>query len=331
MSGMSPRVKLPPQFQSGPFAYADARTAGVGEGRLRGPDLTRPFFGTRQPVRAPTQTRAEEDLAETLRRCAEFAPLLGSTRFFSHGTAARLWGCPLPGRARDDAELHVSERAPNNAPRHPGIAGHQASDVRIGTALRQGLPVSDPVSTWFALARYLPLDELVAAGDHFILTPHQLDPLDLRPHATLEQLAQRLRYFHGRGAVKAARALRLIRPGAESRPETLLRLLLLRAGLPEPLVNPDVTNTAGRWIGRADLVWPEWHTVVEYDGDQHRTNSIQYDKDMSRLEDFIEAGFKVVKVRKRSLFRDPSDAVRRTAHALRTNGWQPERRHRTRN
>lgn len=323
---MSERVKLPPQFQLVPFAYADARTAGVGEGRLRGPDLSRPYFGTRQRRRATTLSADDEDLAETLRRCAEFAPLLGSARFFSHGTAARLWGCPLPGRARDDMGLHVSERAPSNAPRHPGIVGHQASDARIGTVLRYGLPVSDAVSTWFALARYLPLDELVVAGDHLVLTPHLLDPLDVRPHVTPEQLAHRLAYFHGRGAVKAARALRLIRPGAESRPETLLRLLLLRAGLPEPLVNPDVGDATGKWIGRADLVWPEWRTIVEYDGDQHRTDSVQYDKDMTRLERFIDAGFRVVRVRKRALFRDPADAIRRTSHALRANGWRPGRR-----
>ncbi|HEY2643353.1 MAG TPA: hypothetical protein VGI56_06355 [Galbitalea sp.] len=327
---MSERVHLPPQFQRKPFAYADARAVGIGEGRLRGADMARPYFGARHRLQIAAENRTDQDLAETLRRCAEFAPLLGPTRFFSHGTAGRLWGCPLPGRARDDAALHVSERAPNNAPRHPGIVGHQASDVRIGTVVRHGLPVTDPVSTWFALARYLPLDELIAAGDHLILTPHQLDPLDLRPYATLDQLTHRLAYFHGRGAVKAARALRLVRPGAESRPETLLRLLLLRAGLPEPLVNSDVMDAAGKWIGRADLVWPEWRTVVEYDGDQHRTDSVQYDKDMTRLEDFIDAGFRVVKVRKRSLFRDPDDAVRRTTVALQANGWRAERRQRGR-
>jgi hypothetical protein len=65
----------------------------------------------------------------------------------------------------------------------------------------------------------------------------------------------------------------LLRPGAESRPETLLRLLLGRAGLPEPEVNVDIRDDSGRFLGRADLVYPPWRTIVEYDGDQHRTSA----------------------------------------------------------
>ncbi|TBN58047.1 hypothetical protein EYE40_11945 [Glaciihabitans arcticus] len=65
----------------------------------------------------------------------------------------------------------------------------------------------------------LRLDGLVALGDHLVGDPRQVDPGDLRPYATLAQLAASLHDFSGRGARAAASALKLIRVGAESPPE----------------------------------------------------------------------------------------------------------------
>jgi hypothetical protein len=181
--------------------------------------------------------------------------------------------------------------------------------------------VSGPAATWLALAAVLPHDELVAAGDHLVLDPYQLDPADLRPYATIEQLNLALASFHGHGARSAASALPLIRRGAESRPESLLRLLLGRAGLPEPRLNIDVTDDAGRWLARCDLVYPRYRTVVEYDGDHHRANTRQYEKDMTRVENLTIAGLTVVRVRKYGLFSAPRETVERVKRALRVGGW----------
>ena len=46
-------------------------------------------------------------------------------------------------------------------------------------------------------------------------------------------------------SVRRSEALGLIRPGAESRPETLVRLAIIEAGLPEPEVNVDIRDGAG--------------------------------------------------------------------------------------
>ena len=183
------------------------------------------------------------------------------------------------------------------------------------------MPVSDPASTWLALAALLPIDELVACGDHLVLSPHVLDPRDPRPYVTVELLEARLSDFSGRGARAAASALRLIRPGTESRPETRLRLLLGSEGLPEPEVNVAVTDATGRWLGRGDLVYRRWRTVVEYDGDEHRTSDYQYDRDITRIDSFIAAGWNVVRVRKRGLSVARDDTVARVVRALRAHGW----------
>lgn len=249
-------------------------------------------------------------------RCLLYRPLLRPGQFFSHLTAARLWNCPLPQPFGEAEALHVSTLAPARAPRSIGVIGHQTNTP--GNALRQGLPASDPVATWLSLAALLTLDDLIAVGDHLILDPVVHDPRDPRPHTSREQLAAGAHAFSGRGARAAASALPLLRLGSESRPETLLRLLLHRAGLPEPTVNAAVTDASGKNLGRGDLVFAGERTVVEYDGDHHRTSTRQYDRDMTRIESFMLAGWKTVRVRKHDLFTRPAWVVIRVRKALAT-------------
>ena len=125
------------------------------------------------------------------------------------------------------------------------------------------------------------------------------------------------------GKRRAARALDRIRPGAESRPETLLRLLLVEAGLPEPELNVRLFDRLGAELARVDLLFREFRVVVEYDGDEHRTDTRQFDRDLGRLDDLAARGWRVVRVGARSLFRDPQDAVIRVQRALVAGGWVP--------
>jgi hypothetical protein len=315
---MSPSRPLPPSLVGQPFSVASAHRAGVGEGRLRGSDLERPFHGVRSSLPADP---AATDLEMILARCASYAPLLRAGQFFSHETAARLWNSPMVSRAQPDEPRNVSVRGPGRAPRSAGVIGHQVRN-HPSLVLRYGFPVTDPATTWLALAVSIPLDELVVLGDHFVLEPYQLDPYDIRPWVRIAELETAVQCFAGRGARAAASAIRFVRPGAASRPETLLRLILMRAGLPEPQLNIEVTDAAGHRLGRGDLVWPELRCVVEYDGDQHRTSTRQYDWDITRIESFVQAGWAVVRVRCRGLFVDPGDTACRVERALASHGWR---------
>ena len=322
---MSPRrVDLPPELAGAPFSIAEAQQAGIGPERLRSADLIRPHAGVRV-TRSGTGSEGATSTSAgsagvTMHRCAEYLPVLGPHHFFSHLTAARLWGCPL--RAERDEPLHVSATQPARAPRRRGVVGHHA-DPAAEIVMRAGFPTSDPVSTWLAIASVVSLDELVVAADHLVLDPYQLDPRDIRPFLSIEALGAAVQNFHGRGARRAASALDLVCQGAESRPETLLRLLLQRAGLPEPQPNREVRDDAGRWLGRADLVYAAFRTVVEYDGDQHRLDRAQYEKDIIRWERFIAADWRVVKVRAGGLFATPEATVQRVRKALHAGGWTP--------
>jgi hypothetical protein len=330
---MASRSELPPELRAAPFTVGAALNAGITPDRLRNRELERPFHGVRVHPAARAESarfgtfpnaRAAEEFALLVSRCRAYAPLLRPGQFFSHETAARLFKAPLPNAFGLGEPLHVSVPVPARAPRSRGIVGHQAS-APIAVVDRFGLPAAPAAASWLALAARvgtsLTEDDFIAIAEHLVLDPRQLDPYDPRPYATISQLRELLAAFTGRGARAAASAIEHVREGVESRPETRLRLLLVRAGLPEPEVGVDIYHDAGTWLGRADQLFREFKVISEYDGEQHRTSSTQYDRDETRIENFHRAGYATVRVRKGQLFGRPHEAVERVARALRAAGW----------
>jgi hypothetical protein len=317
--------ELPPRFDDRPFLVSEAR-AEVGDARLRGQDLQRPYRGVRVSANAPAHPIA------IVERCRAYLPLLLPGHFFSHATAGLLWRLPLPasldnsyaiasGSGAVPFPLHVSSTTPSR-PRRVGIVGHRAEPGHP-VVMRYGLPTSDAPSTWLALAPLLSLDQLIMTGDALVQVDVQVNPQDPRPFTTVDDLTRAVEGWSGRGVRLASQALREVRVGSESPRETLLRLLLVRAGLPEPELNVDVTDHAGKRLGRGDLVWPRWRTVTEYDGEQHRTDATQYARDERRIEEFMRAGWQVVRVRKGGLTAaGRAETVERVKRALRSAGWR---------
>lgn len=184
------------------------------------------------------------------------------------------------------------------------------------SVVRGGLPLSHPVALFIELATILGESDLVAVGDALVLEPEVLDPLDLRPWIGIDELREGCRASRAHGSRVARRAAARVRQGAESREETLLRLLILEAGFPEPELQQNVYDRRGRWIGRFDMLYREERVIVEYDGDQHRTSKGQYEKDITRIERAIAAGWKVVRVRAKGLYARPDATIRRVREAL---------------
>ena len=316
---MPRRVPVPPPFTRAPFSVSDAMAAGIGEGRLRNGEWERPFHG----VRAPSEDALVGDPLEvTIRKCRRFLPVMRDHQFFSHVTAARLWGCPIVGNVAREP-LHVASISPAVPPRRAGITGHELVPGHLRIGRRHGLPLVDPASVFLQLAAIVTLEELVVVGDHLILDPKVLDPHDPRPYLLTAELEEGVARHRGKGRGRANEALGLIRHGSESRMETLLRLILHRAGLPEPTVNLTLTGIRRRWRHRADLVYVERRVIVEYDGDHHRTNARQYEEDMRRFDDFVHDGWQLVRVRKYGVLTNPSDTVDRVRSALAVGGRLP--------
>lgn len=292
---MRPRIPLTTELSTAPFLVRDARDRGWSEGRLRGHDLSSPFAGVRS--------------AHPVARETAYAPLLRGGERFSHLSAARLWEAPTPS-GRD--EVHVSRPASSRA-RTAGVIGHRS--IGGSTVVRHGLPVSDPITMFLELASELTLPDLVAIGDHLVLDPRVLDPRDIRPYASLEELRRRCVESRGRGVRRARSAAELVRLGAESPRESELRLLAREAGLPEPVLQHELVDASGRWIGTFDLAWPEARLIAEYDGDQHRTSTTQYERDIRRFDDAAEAAWRVIRVRTHGLGEGRPDTIRRLRDA----------------
>lgn len=311
---MTSRQPIPDEFRNDVFT---PHWMGYSFKRMRGRDLVVPFRGVRAVAGGPADPASDPPEALRIRcRAALLTVCQGSV--ISSITAARIWPLPLP-RAAPDEPLHISAFAPDHAPRRQGVIGHQITDQLVGTEYRFGIAVTDPATLFCHLGAVVSLPDLVAVGDALVLTP-RFRPGD-RPYVAVDVLTDRVEWYRGPGRRRAKAALELVRPGAESRPETLVRLELVAAGLPEPELNVDVFDEDGRFIGRGDMLYREWRVIVEYDGDHHRTDADQYGRDLNRLDDLAAAGWRVIRIAKGTFFRDRDQVIRRIREALRQAGW----------
>ena len=322
-----PRQPLPPALWAGAFSVRQGRAAGLGDGRMRGADLERPFRGVRVVKGTPVADPAADPVVgpaappALLARCDALAVALGGDPIFTQLTAARLWPVPLPPDLAED-DLHIGVPPPARPPRRRGVIGHKLQDPQAEVRLRHGCRMVDPATMFCQLAGVLTIADLIAVGDALISAPVYPHPLDDRPWLTPDELTARVALFRGRGKVAAARAAGRIRPGVESRPESLVRVAIVDAGLPEPEVNLTIRGSRGEFLGRADLVYRRWRVIVEYDGDQHRTDTRQFDRDVRRLEGFAAHGWTVVRITGRAFFGDRATSIARVEQALIAAGWR---------
>ncbi|MCU1416619.1 MAG: hypothetical protein JWP32_793 [Schumannella sp.] len=293
---MTRRAPLDPAIHRAPFATRDLEIWGVRESRIRASDIRQPFRGVNVVGHG----------ADTLRDRAEaLSHVLRQGDAFSHTTAAALVGAPLP---KTDSRIHVTSVGRENRIRRPGVVGHRATAIprtMLGT-----LPIVEPAHAWVQLATMLTDDDLVAVGD-FLVTPDR--HRKTAAIASIDALAAAIA-ARGRGAARAHRALADVRAGAESRMETLTRLLLLRAGLPEPELNPGV-QIQGTTL-HPDLLFREWRIVLEYEGDGHRTDPKAWRRDIWRREAFQAAGFRVIQVHAEDVLAEPEAFLARVCHAI---------------
>jgi hypothetical protein len=145
--------------------------------------------------------------------------------------------------------------------------------------------IAAPEHCWLVAASTLNLLDLVTAGDWLIR----------RRRTTLARLQSAVQGYSGRGAVAARTAVKLVRERVDSPRETWLRLCLVLAGLPVPECNLVIGDGHGP-IGRVDLVYVAYRLIIEYEGDQHRTDRFQWNRDIDRQELFTRAHWTLIRV-----------------------------------
>ncbi|MFI7432768.1 hypothetical protein [Micromonospora haikouensis] len=108
--------------------------------------------------------------------------------------------------------------------------------------------------------------------------------------------------------------------GAQSPPESQLRMRLVLAGLPRPVTQHPVRLASGLVL-HPDLAWPAFRVAVEYDGHWH-ADAEQLHRDRQRLNHLVGAGWVVLHVTSRRLHRDFPAVVREVRAALVARGWR---------
>ena len=212
------------------------------------------------------------------------------------GTAALLWGCPLPLALQNDLSIHLAKIAGGSRPVRKGIAGHKMMLRPTDVGELDGVPVTTPARTWLDLASILGLEDLVVAADHFICSQSRSFGPRKEALCPLNELHRQVLANPGaRGIRTARRALELCRVGSDSAPETRLRLAIGRLALPEPVLSHVVLDRTGWELAWPDLAFPDFKVAVNYDG-RHHLQERQRESDIRRDESLAAIGWTSVTV-----------------------------------
>jgi hypothetical protein len=226
-----------------------------------------------------------------------YVPRAAELTAASRAGAAWLWSRRRGVIAGQSASaLHGAKWVDGRAPaellyeyRRPPKAIHTWSDCFDVDEVQTlaGMRVTTPARAALDIACRYPAGSAVAAIDALSRAT------DLKI-AGVELLAER--YKGRRGIRRARRALSLVDAGAESPRETWLRLLLIRAGFPAPQTQVPVYDEYGQLVAVLDMGWESLKLAAEYEGDHHRTDRRQFNKDIRRAEALADLGWIDIRV-----------------------------------
>lgn len=288
-----------PPFER-PFTRAEFVARGLDEGMLR-----RRCY---EPVLSSVWVHVDAKDATTGIRAALLVHPEGAIA--SHFSAARLHGLPVPEHPFE----HVTVFKEEDRRQRRGVKSHVTGRPRRILRVR-GIPVLDPVSTFIQLAGHVSLVDLVVLGDALVRT------CNISP-AKLVRLCRESDDYYRR---RAAEAAAYVRVGVDSPTETILRMLLVLAGLPEPLTNVQIFDEAGVLLRRYDLYYAWARLVVEYDGRQHAHDAAQWSRDLERREELDDQDLRILVVTAEGVYRSPERTLERVRRLLVARGTEPVR------
>lgn len=285
--------------------------AGVSRSRTHAKDLLLVSRGIRVPAASDASgaaaVRAYTDLDDT--------SVLASL------SAARIWDIPLPSSRNGDWRIHVARRRGFSFPRRVNVVGHLLSLLPEETVEYDGVRLTSSARTWLDLAAVLTVEDLVVAGDHLVCSHGPEFPVPREALCSIEELVEMVGRHPGMRGMRTARAaLELIRVGADSAPESLMRLALVNGNLPEPVLNHVVRNHFGQPVLWPDAAYEEYKISLQYDG-QHHGGADQHLRDIDRQERSLSHGWLEVRISKRDLEGDRPAVVHKVRRALRSRGW----------
>jgi hypothetical protein len=225
----------------------------------------------------------------------------GTTVVACMGTAAAAYGF---GTERT-ADVHVLNPGGRQLRSTDGLVVHRRDGAPL--TVTAGRPATTPAWTAIEVARGLRRPRALATLDA-ALRSGMCRRADLRRAVDLQA---------GRRGIAAARELlELASPLAESPMESEVRLVILDAGLPPPILQYEVVEARGRtW--RLDFAWPERLVAAEYDGVDWHSGPEAFFRDRRRSSALQELGWVVVPIVAEDVRYRPGELTRRLATQLR--------------
>ncbi|AOT02040.1 hypothetical protein ASPU41_00520 [Arthrobacter sp. U41] len=304
--------ELPGQLGAAPFTVAAAKSLGVPRARLRQSDVSHVSRGLYRPA----------EWSFELEAAARALSAASPGAWISHVTAARLRCQLLPPWLSDSEELHLSKPRVLPEVRRKGIVGHTVLAWEDEVETADGIRISTRPRTWLDLARRLNLSELVCMGDELVRVPRFGLEGRSEPFATVDGLRSMVgRHPNLQGIVRARAALDLMRVGSDSGPETLLRLAMCDAGLPEPELQLEL-HPESPVSPTADLGYRRRRLAVQYDGGHHLLPD-QIFSDRRRDKAFEAAGWTVLVLTKNDLADGFASATAKIKRILRSAYLSP--------
>lgn len=204
----------------------------------------------------------------------------------------------------------------------PHVIVHRMKLYEDEVTVVDGIPVTTPERTWLDMAEMLTIDELVAMGDSCVRIPRLSLEGREAPLCSIEDLQRMIDRHKGkRGLRKAKEAIKFIRVGADSPQESMLRLALVRAGLPEPELKVPIVSSDGTRHHEPDLSYRKYRIGVEYEGEHHSEEG-QIVRDIARSERYAELGWTEIRISKRHMMDEAKPAVAKVRAALIRAGWR---------
>ena len=169
-----------------------------------------------------------------------------------------------------------------------------------------GVRVTTPLRSAFDLGCRLPFVEAVVAVDA-LARVHAFRPDLLLNFA--------VRYPRTRGVRRLPDVLALADAKSGSPPETRLRVLLIRSGLPPPRVQHPVLDDDRLRAVWLDLAYPEHRVGIEYEGGDH-TRPERVLRDAGRYTRLVSAGWRIYRYTRFEIRDEPDRIVADVADAL---------------
>jgi very-short-patch-repair endonuclease len=273
--------------QLGLFTRGQAMACGFTSGQIR----RRVAGGTWRPVQLTVLADASLRLTRSMQDRAAQLAVPGSV--LGGPSAGRVWDMPVP----DLGPALVLGRKTRLRP-HGAVIIRDRLDRR-DVQVFEGAAITSRERTVFDCLRLLPERDGVKL----------LDTALLRGWTNLDDLTGRVRAHAGRwGAPALVGLIRSVAGGARSAAERRLGDLLRRAGIVGWTANADITDEQGP-IGVGDVVFRAARIVIEVDGWAYHSDPELFQRDRTRQNRLVRAGWMVLRFTWRDLTKRPDHVV----------------------